>query len=252
MIKNYLKKKKASIPKDRKIKRSSSSSFFYIGMALIFMLLAFTGFWSSYFQAILPGREIQPLTVPWLIHIHAAVSIGWLFLLLIETVFILRRKFLLHMKIGRYGLFLGAAVFLSGLMVRYLGNLRVFSRFGNEYSDSTILIGLLTSPLNIGIYLQLVNFAVFLILGYRMRRKPEYHKRYMLFATLAIMPAPVDRLFFLGEWRHIIFAILIVIIMLHDYITLRYIHKATLIGSLLIAICVGLVWWNGAPLIWPD
>ena len=97
--------------------------------------------------------------------------------------------------------------------------------------------------------MQMVNFAVFLYLGYRMRRKPEYHKRYMLFATIALMPAALVRLYALplffylfGYFSLLIFSIAIIgIVMGHDFCRLKRIHRATLIGSALFLVDVALL-----------
>ena len=237
-IENLQKSRPVKTSTKAKIKKnsSSSSSFFYMGMALFLMLIAFLGFWASYFRAILPGYDmIAPMGgVPWVIHVHAAVFIGWLVLLLIETVLIARRRIREHMKLGRYGLFLGAAVFLTGLLVLFLQNYTFISR-----GEITVMEGIVGT---VGVWMQMVNFSLLLYLGYRKRRKPEYHKRYMLFATIAIMPAPIVRLgYYMGYWSATIFVILIGAIMIHDYLRIKHVHKATLVGTALFLIDVVLL-----------
>lgn len=224
-------------------KSASSRSFFYLGMSVFLMLFVFFGFWPSYFGTILPGYELSsPMGgVLWVIHLHAFVFVAWFLLLIIETILILRRNILIHMKMGGYGMFLGAAVFLTGVLVVFLQKYALISR-----GEMTLLEGTFGA---IGVWMQMINFALFIYLGYRNRRKPGYHKRYMLFATIALMPAALFRLYgvpfffyLFGYWSLLVFTIIIIgIVIAHDFYALRRIHRATLLGTGLFAVSVALI-----------
>lgn len=227
----------------RNRRAASSGSFFYIGMSLFLLLFVFLGFWPSYFGTVLSGTEMAPPMggVLWVIHLHALVFVAWFLLIIIETILIIRRRIATHMRIGRYGMLLGAAVFLTGVLVVSLEKYAFISR-----GQMTVAEGTLGA---IGVWMQMINFALFLYLGYRYRRKPGYHKRYMLFATISIMPAALFRLYTLplffylfGYWSLLVFSVLIILIVLaHDLYTLRRIHKATLLGTALFALSVALI-----------
>lgn len=226
-----------------KVKKQHSSPYFHIGMGLFLMLLMFLGFWSSYFGAVLPGREMEsPIGgVPEVIHIHALVFVGWFLLYIYQSILIFNKKIRTHNKMGRYGMFLGAAVFLTGVLVVFLQKYAFIS-----IGEMTVIEGTFGA---IGVWMQMINFALFLYLGYRNRRKPKYHKRYMLFATIAIIPAALFRLYsvpfffyLLGYWSLLVFTIFIIgIVIAHDLYTLRRIHRATLLGTGLFAVSVALI-----------
>lgn len=212
-------------------------------MSLFLMLFVFLGFWPSYFGTILPGSEMIPPMggVLWVIHLHAFVFVAWFLLIIVETILIIRRRIAIHMKIGRYGMFLGAAVFITGVLVVFLQKYAFISRGEMTVAEGTVGA--------VGVWMQMINFALFLYLGYRYRRKAEYHKRYMLFATISIMPAALFRLYavplffyLFGYWSLLIFTLLIIgIVLAHDLYTLRRIHKATLLGTALFALSVALI-----------
>lgn len=222
---------------------ASSGSFFYIGMSLFLLLFVFLGFWPSYFGAFLPGSEMIPPVggVLWVIHLHAFVFVVWFLLIIVETVLIMRRRIAAHMKIGRYGIFLGATVFLTGVLVVFLQKYAFISR-----GEMTVAEGTLGA---VGVWMQMTNFALFLYLGYRLRRKPGYHKRYMLFATISIMPAALFRLYavplffyLFGYWSLLVFSLTIIgVVIAHDLYVLRRIHKATLLGTALFVLSVALI-----------
>lgn len=207
--------------------KQAASEYFYLGMALFLMLIVFVGFWPSYFSTILPANEMSPPTggVIWVIHVHALVFIGWLVALLVQTILIARKRIGTHMKIGRYGLFIGGAVFITGLLVLSLSSAARIASGESSLTGETIF--------TVGVWMQMVNFAILLGLGYKNRRRPSHHKRYMLFATIAILPAAVIRMWYIfGMWSLLIFLVLILGITLgHDLLRLKRIHKATLIGA---------------------
>ncbi|NBC66125.1 MAG: hypothetical protein GVY07_10795 [Bacteroidetes bacterium] len=212
---------------------SALTRYFYIGMALLLMLIVFIGFWPSYFGPILQGNEmtmrLPEMITPWVIHLHVFVFMGWFVALLIQATLIARKKIDLHMKLGRLGVYLGGSIVAVGLLVLFMRDRILMSAF----EEATLsMIPLVES----GIYLQLVIFAVLLTLGYRNRKNPESHKRYMLFATMAIMPAATNRWYFLPWSEEIIFILLMSIVMGHDYLTTKQIHKVTWIGAGLLLI----------------
>lgn len=229
-------------------KTKTSSSYFHIGMGFFLLLIMFLGFWSSYFGAALPGVEMEPSIggVPAVIHIHAAVFVGWFLLYIYQSILIFQKKIRTHNRIGRYGMFLGAAVFITGLLVLFLQQYELITNEGRTLTKGTIG--------TIGVWMQMVSFAVLLFLGYKTRRQPDFHKRYILFATIVLMPAALVRTLDidfiwnnLGIWSPVFFALLILaIVMVHDYLTLRRIHKVTLIGSGLLVVDMALLFMGFA------
>lgn len=205
-----------------------ASSSFFIGVALFLMVVAFLGFWPSYFGPLLQGEEITmrlPTRIqPWVIHLHAALFMGWMVTLLVQTLLIARQKTRTHMTLGRYGLALGGVVVVVALLV-------VVLRTDILVSETEITLSM-SHALNLGIVLQPILFGLFLGLGYLNRSRPEAHKRYMLFATVSIMPAATGRMaYILGGWSmQIMFAVFVGLIISYDYLSRDRPHRVSLIG----------------------
>lgn len=116
------------------------------------------------------------------------------------------------------------AVFITGLLVLSLSSAARIASGESSLTGGTIG--------TVGVWMQMVNFAVLLGLGYKNRKRADYHKRYMLFATIAIMPAAVVRMsYYMGYWCLTIFLILIAVVIIYDYLSLKRVHPVTLIGS---------------------
>lgn len=212
------------------------------------MLFVFLGFWLSYFMAALPGVDRTPSIggVPAVIHIHASVFIGWFLLYIYQSILVFNKKIKAHRKIGLYGIWLGIGVFISGMLVLFLQQYKLVSDGVKTTTESTFG--------TIGVWMQLVSFAVFLILAYKKRRSPESHRRYILFATIFLIPAALIRTvnhdfiwYSIGKWSPLIFAFLIIgITMIADYLSMKQIHKVTLIGSALLIIDMALLYMGFA------
>lgn len=215
---------------------AESTGFFYVGMSFFLILIAVLGFWPSYFGPLLRGNEITmrlPTKIQaWVIHLHAALFMGWLTVLFVQTVLIARRRPQVHMRLGHRGVALGGFVVLVALLV-------VVLRSDILVSETEITLSSIPA-INSGIVLQPIIFSILLFLGYTNRKRPQYHKRYMLIATLSIMPAATDRIpYILGEWSmQIMSVVFISSIIAHDYTTRNHVHKASLIGIGLLLINV--------------
>lgn len=234
--------------KNRANLKQHASPYFHIGMGLFLLLIMFLGFWSSYFGAVLPGgKMVQPTgEVPAVIHVHALVFLGWFLLYIYQSMLIFKKKIKTHIKIGNNGIFLGAAVFISGLLVLYFQQYKLISDGHRNLIEGSFG--------TVGVWMQMVSFAVLLFLGYKKRYQPESHKRYILFATIVLMPAALVRTLSLdfirnsiGNWSPLLFAVLILaIVIIHDYLTLKRIHKVTLIGSGLLIVDMALLFMGFA------
>jgi len=157
----------------------------FVPLALFITLIAFVGFWPTYFGKLLAGTVSAPL----IIHIHAAVFVLWLALFIIQVVLAATGRRVLHIKLGpwvmAYGVFLIAVALLTAVAVFHQ---RVAD--GN-FAEATRR---LFAPLR-----DMFVFAPFLAAGWIYRHKPEIHKRIMVAATTILVVAAVNRLAFLGK-----------------------------------------------------
>lgn len=205
-----------------------TQQYFYVGMALYLILVVFAGFWPTYFGPVTTGQEpaqFGALEISGIIHIHATVFVGWMILFLTQATLILREQSEIHMKIGRYGMIFGAIVTVIGLIMTFTQAQKVVSMDITAWDEVIFLVW--PSVVSIG------QFAILLILGYRYRNRPEFHKRFMLLATVAIVQAATSRMrIFMGPWSiEIMVPFLVGPLFIYDYYTQKRIHRATLIGT---------------------
>ena len=72
----------------------------YIPLAVLAGVIAIAGFWRTYFGALFAGRS----HAEWLVHLHAAVFMGWIVLVGLQSYFAMRGRIELHRKLGRIGM----------------------------------------------------------------------------------------------------------------------------------------------------
>ncbi len=85
----------------------------YLAIALFFAAIVAWGFWKTYFAPLLGGTAEHA----WLIHMHAAVFVGWVLLLVAQAAVVAAGRVRLHRQIGAAGMLYGALVFAVGLYV---------------------------------------------------------------------------------------------------------------------------------------
>jgi hypothetical protein len=88
--------------------RRSARSPFYVGVSLLIVAIVLAGFAPSFIRM---AVDAQPR--PWFLHVHAAVYLGWLALLVFQTVLAARGKIALHRRVGTVGIAYGALVWIT-------------------------------------------------------------------------------------------------------------------------------------------
>jgi hypothetical protein len=226
----------ARLPRDRKpfpVRHPSDRNFFLTYVVLI---------WLAVIAGFVPDtiRHIRHDTIPYpiAVHVHAAISVGWLALLTGQTLLIRNSEMRLHRKVGVAGAVLAALVVIVG----FWAALSVASlTFGTPKSRPPFLSIELSN---------LIEFAALASAAVSARKQPSAHKRLMLLATLSLTPAAFNRLIgrslhqVLGSglWETYvqIFAatdVMVLGIGAYDLWTRRRVHPAWVFGSLLILIC---------------
>ena len=141
-----------------------------------FVLAGFWPYWSS---------AARWSTMPWVLHLHAAVFTGWMVLLLAQVLLVAGRRTDLHRRLGRVGMAWGVLVLVMGLVISaVMPALHVIRGEGTLDEQAAFLI----LPLG-----DMVLFGTLFGAAMYYRRKPEIHKRCILLATVALMFAPVAR-----------------------------------------------------------
>lgn len=206
-----------AVPKTAKKTTFRSDDIFFLSMALLLLGIVVTGFGQSYFLAGMIRAKL-PNT---LVHIHGAVFVSWIFLLVLQASLVAAGKVKLHMTLGVLGFV------LPPLMV-VLGTLTLFDSIRRNQLDIPPEILLVGDLENLLLFILLVSWALIA------RRNGAFHKRLMILGTMALMGPAIDRWGFgLPVTIGTIIA-LPILVLVYDLWSLRRVHRTTAIGTALI------------------
>src|SRR5438477_8460186 len=200
---------------------------FYSVMAAAFVLTVFAGFSRTFYLR--PKFHPEPL-MP-LLYVHGFVFTLWIALLLTQTTLIATKRTRTHMRLGIAGMLLASLMILIGTVTA------IVRAKGPSPVPGVNPLSFLTIPLG--------DMLVFMILvgsAFYFRRRLEIHKRLMLLATIAILPAAVARLpfAFIQQYGPLAFFglsdLFIVPCLLYDISTRGRPHRATVLGGALIVL----------------
>jgi hypothetical protein len=191
---------------------------FFVGMALLILVTVFLGFARTYYLA---GLFRAPLPNV-IVHFHGAAFSCWIFLLVAQTSLIAVRRIDMHRRLGIAGFTLACLMVVLGVWV----NNRGLTRGGAPPDAGGAAIYLLGFAL-------LLIFAVVVIFAFHFRSNPAAHKRLILVATVALLPAAIIRLPFAlvlsgglarPTWLSYPFLLMLV---LYDLWSRHKVHRAT-------------------------
>src|SRR3990170_8958803 len=159
-------------------------SKFYVTMAAIFAAIAFGGFFGTYWLQLARGSfNGSPM-----MHLHGLLFSLWTLFFLSQAMLVANRRLKTHRAWGLFGISLATAMLFTGLAVAIQGlQLRLEAGHGDAARAFSIV------PMSAGLM-----FAGFVTAALLNLRRPEWHKRFMLVATTAILQAAVARFFFLA------------------------------------------------------
>ena len=160
----------------------TSTRWFYLSAAVVILLVAAVSFGPELLDQ---SHNLAPYT--WLIIAHSATFTAWLIVLIIQTLLIQSSSFVLHRRVGMGSMGLAALMVVLGYTTAIAMMHRGFDisgSLGGRMDRAQQIDGLIFPLLDIG------EFAVLVTMGYLWRRKAAVHKRLMLFATVALLPAP--------------------------------------------------------------
>jgi hypothetical protein len=192
---------------------------FFGGMAILLCAVVVYGFSQTYF---LVGMMRAPLPAP-ILHIHGAVFTLWMLLYLVQTALISAQRVAWHRSLGTI------AFCLPPLMI-VLGTIA-----GIDALKRGVQIGPLSPETSLAIPLVGITFFTVLIYAaWATRRRPDSHKRLILFATIAICDAALGRF----PWGRIGITpgtgavaglgLILLLPIAYDLISLHRIHRSTM------------------------
>ena len=200
---------------------------FYTTMALAILIVIFVGFSRTFYLRpyYFPERLIPLLIV------HGTIFSSWIALFVTQTMLVATKNTRIHMKLGIAGLVLAPLMLLIGTYTAL-----VRAKGPSPLPDVNPL-AFLTIPLG-----DMLIFGILFGAAYYYRNKLATHKRLMLLASIALLPAGVARwpIHFIETGGPLVFYSLadlfIVPCLIFDIITRGKPHRATVLGGLLIII----------------
>ena len=205
----------------------SRERLFYIGMVVAIVITVFAGFSRTFFLR--PYFQTQPL-IPLLI-LHGVVFSSWIVLLVTQTTLVATKRTRTHMRLGIAGGLLATLMIVIGTVTA------IVRAKGPSAVPGVNPLSFLTIPLG-----DMSVFATLVGMSFYFRRRADMHKRLMLLATIAILPAAVARLpfAFIQQYGPLAFFglsdLFIVPCLIYDIVTRRRPHRATVLGGALIVI----------------
>lgn len=156
---------------------------FYVWMAGLFVLIAFSGFAETYWLQIPAGT----FTGSPLLHLHGILYSAWTLFFLSQTWLAATGRMQHHRAWGVAGVSLATAMVFVG-MATGIASMQKDVAGGFAQQARAFAIVPLTAAV---LFAVLVAWAVVTV------KKPETHKRLMMLATMSILQAPIGRFFFL-------------------------------------------------------
>lgn len=206
--------------------RSRSRLFLFMGaVALSAMVLGFGG---TYFLPVAQGT----FAGPWWLQLHGALAIGWVLMFALQPILVHTRQLRWHRRLGLAAMPLAVAVALTMIPAGLTQVRRELAMGVGEPAISTLL----------GVFTSGALFVGLVVAGYRTRRTPEAHARWMLLATLVVIwPAWFRFRHWLpwvprpDIWLALVLAdVWIVLAMIHDRVVRGAVHPVLLWGGLFV------------------
>jgi hypothetical protein len=194
---------------------------FFPAMAVLLLGVVLFGFAQSYFLA---GMFRAPLPNR-LVHVHGALFVGWIFLLVAQNILVATRNTRWHMRLGFLGVILPAPMLVLGMLTLF-DSIR---RNGTGIPAEIILVG--DSE-------ELLLFVLLTAWGLLARRSADTHKRLMILGTMAMTGPAIDR----WPWPDsmplgtiVVYLLLPLFIVAYDLWSRRRVHRSTAIAYALMA-----------------
>ena len=147
-------------------------SVLYLVVPVLLIAMALIGFWPQYYGRLLSGAPLEGPAVHPLVPVHATLFIGWLLVIFFQAALVHTGRTPLHQRLGPwiagFGYLTAAVGLYSGLT---LAAARV-TRGGTLDEAATFV----AAPV-----LDMIMFTGFLTAALLLRRRPQAHKRMILF-----------------------------------------------------------------------
>ncbi|RAK59008.1 hypothetical protein DJ021_03910 [Phenylobacterium hankyongense] len=157
---------------------------FYVWMAALFVLIAFSGFAGTYWLQLPAGTFVgAPL-----LHLHGILFSAWTLFFLSQTWLAASGQMQHHRAWGVAGVSLATAMVFVGFATAIASMQKDVAAGYAQQARAFAIVPISAAVL----FAILVTWAVVTV------KRPETHKRLMMLATMSILQAPIGRFFFLA------------------------------------------------------
>lgn len=155
-----------------------------IGIILLIVLVQ-VGFFKTYIQHFpnFEDRGSRPFT--WMMHFHGMLMMGWILMLLVQAILILKGKITLHRRLGRLSYVLAPLIVLS----LYLVNRDQYI-YLSAHAGTTAAVTKLATALPEGVF-----FIILYSLAMFYKHRPALHMRYMCSTPFLFINPAMGRMF---------------------------------------------------------
>lgn len=168
-------------PKAGKVRPKFEPSFhFYLILAMCFFVFAGFGMHSA-----LPALQGDLPPAPPVVHLHGAVFVTWMLLLLTQSALVCGGNVKLHRSLGTWGIAHATAVLIMGAMIQLVAS-RSGMDAGRDPGTDGLYLGMLA----------VLAFGIMFIGAIRNVRRPQVHKPLICFAMLPVLPPGVNRFWY--------------------------------------------------------
>ncbi len=191
---------------------------FYFGISLLTAVVVVIGFAPTLGAKLLHPPYPMPLSL----YVHTAVFSGWMILLLAQSGLVQAGKVAVHRRLGVASAGLGILLPAVGVWVAIdVSRLRL--QHGESGQEAFLLIP----------FFDMLAFAVFFGLAWWWRKRPEFHRRLMLIASVSLTVAAFARFpHFIVPGGHFNIAcdIMMLLAVVRDLVVDRRVHRVYLIA----------------------
>ncbi|MBP7558179.1 MAG: hypothetical protein KA821_18015 [Chitinophagaceae bacterium] len=148
-------------------------TFFFVAIGLTGLFAILTGFGKTFISPSLKGQ----FSAPPVIYIHGALAFSWVLLFLTQSLLVRAKQSRIHMRLGRIGLFIALGILITMIPVGLF----------QAHRELTAGLGGVAYSAILGTIISGLLFFVLVTLAIVWRRKPVYHKRIMVLATIVLL-----------------------------------------------------------------
>ena len=209
--------------------KAGRDRWFFTGMAIVITVTVAAGFAPSYYLKPLFATPALPLSM----HLHGALFTAWVLLFAAQTSLVAANRADLHRRLGVVGVLLAVTMVVSGAALA-IESARMARPALGVLARAAPLFVLVIPLASVAVFTILVGFGLYY------RRRADAHKRFMLLATIALLPPALGRMRVLNAVGPQAFfgvtVLFIAAVVAYDYWTRRRVHAVSLWGGLFLAL----------------